>query len=741
MKERRSYEAELLAQAEKLLEDFVRGAPTDQVETRFQLLEAVASRLGGFPLCELYARLKIQPILDTSILLNHAKTLVEAIEQVGIHPALALSALARERLDPSNRRVTGAYHTDFRLAQRLAELVSPKPTLRSKVIDPACGAGILLTALSIRVCGPDRRKMARWLAKSVYACDRSPNALRGALLSLAALTSDVDAIVHMREKWRVGDSLLFSATEWDSLGQFDVVVGNPPWEKTKLSRHEFLKSNGHTRHYGAYTESLDSSYWREQLKTARYAELLTQRYPLLANGEPDLYVAFCELFERICKPGGTIAALVPAGLIRSQGTEALRRHLFSIVSGLSISIIENRARFFPIDTRFKFLAISCTKRAGARADHSIVLRHERGASANLEQYAAVKIARRTLMRIRPDLSIPEVRTRAEWTLFCRFVRNGDPWTRPNTGWRPEFCREADMTKERSKFRTKQPRGALPLIEGRMVQQHRFGAKAYISGSGRRAIWRVIPFGGANIVPQFYIAHGDVPVGARGRINLWRGGFCDITGQTNERSVMATLVSPGVVCGNKVPTILFPDDPSEGRLLVWCAIMNSLPFDWIARRVITTTINYFHLLSLPLPRLKKDGLSWRRLADAARELQLLDRGGVSEKSLKQAAKLRAIIDAEVCVAYGLDLSSVKTMLADFPLLDRGQPALSGEAKSTITRDLILCTTAKRMRQECSHFAARADAAERLGAVAYFPSESAGELCHTETISKTEAAEGW
>lgn len=695
------------------------------MEARFQLLEAVAARLGGFGLQEFHSAFGVRSVAPIAELLLAAKPIVEAIEASGIPPALALSALARERIDKSAQRSSGAFHTDFRLAQRLAELALPRPTLRSRVVDPACGAGILLVALSMKVWGPDRRKMAKWLAECVYAADRSQNALRGALLSLASLTSNISALVKMRSRWRVGDSLLDKIDGWAPPGGFDVVIANPPWEKVKLSRHEYLKSKGDDRHYGAETVSLDvEGFAREQAKVASYSERLALAYPLIRQGEPDLYVAFAELFGRLCRHGGTIAALLPGGLIRSQGTAALRAHLFSISSRLSFSIIENRARFFGIDTRFKFLAVSCVKNhPRIRVAAPLVLRHERGTKIGLKKIAEVKIGRQSLMQVRPDLSIPEVKSAFEWGMFRHIIRFGEDWADPDSLWHPSFCREVDMTKERPLFHRVAGRDRLALIEGRMVQQHRFGAKTYVSGSGRRAVWRILPFGCSQIAPQFYIAETDIPQGSLRRTREFRAGFCDITGQTNERSMMAAVIPPGVVCGNKVPTILFQNDRSEDRLLVWCAIANSLPFDWLIRRVITTTLNYFLLLSLPLPRVVPNGLPWRRLADAARQMRELDiSSSASNASFRRAAELRATIDAEVAVACGLTFEQLEAMLADFPLLDRGQPAIAGEGSSTITRDLLLLTASRRMKRSGLLFVSRLKQAEALGAVAYVPSEA-------------------
>ena len=724
----RPYEAELLSPADELIEGFARKHRSRPYEARLQLLEAAASRLGGFRLEDFQTKFGVEPIAPLSELLQISSGVVERIKRLGMHPALALSALSREELSDSSRRTTGAYHTDFRLAVRLAQQASPKLKQGMKVIDPACGAGILLVALTLEACGPDRRKIGRWLSECVYAADLSPVSLRGCLLSLASLTGDLQVLIAMRLKWIVADSLVAPDAVWQECAPkgFDIVIGNPPWEKVKLTRHEYLKAQGHVRHYGAEVAGINhKAFAREKNGLADYARQLIERYPSLVDGEPDLYIAFTELFERLCKAGGTMAALVPAGLIRSQGTAAVQRRLLEGSDRVSISVIENRARFFSIDTRFKFLAIVCSKSLpDKRRRNPITLRHERGTPKGLEQFGVARIGRDSLVAVRQDMSLPEVRNNDEWRIFRKMVASGVAWNDMAWGWNAQFCREVDMTRERPKFRPKTDSTGLQLIEGRMVQQHRFGAKGHVRGSGRRALWKAFALGDAKLAPQFRVRIEDVPSAARERANQLRGGFCDITGQTNERSMMAALIPPGVVCGNKVPTVLFPEDTSEDRLIIWCSVMNSIPFDWMLRRIVTTTVNYFLLVSLPMPKLAKDGLPWRRIVSAAQTLRALDQGGGSDASLLRAGELRAEIDAEVAVAYGLALADLRTMMADFPLLDRGQPALEKEDRSTVTKDTFLATAARRMRGDPEPWASRAKHAYDLGARAYVPSEFAG-----------------
>lgn len=724
----RPVEEEYLSPAEAALEQAVGGGDgSARFELRLQVLEAVSARFGGFNLAAFHEIFRVKCKRSTVELLELAAPVAIAIERSPIHPALALSALAREALHEQDRKNTGAYHTDFRLATRLAQLAAPKLTYKSKVIDPASGAGILLAALTLAVCGRDRAKTAHWLAHGVCAADLSANSLRAALLALASFTDDISALKAMRARWYCGDSLMADRKVWTAMAPegFDAVIGNPPWEKVKLSRHEFLKSAGSKRHYGAQINGIDEERFAQQRdEVASYSRRLLARYPDLGNGEPDLYIAFTDLFFELCKGQGVVAALVPGGLIRSQGTQAMRQKIFDASQSVSLSIIDNRARFFAIDTRFKFLAVSLTKAGSEKSKREpITLFHERGTPTGLETTGTATIGRAALAAVRDDLSLPEVRSVAEWKLFSKIAEAGVSWEEPGCGWTPKFCREVDMTKERPKFLSRATPGALPLVEGRMVQAHRFGVKGHVSGTGRSALWEAFPIGGSRLSPQFWIRLSDMPRANQHRADVLRVGFCDIAGQTNERSLMASLIPAGVVCGNKVPTILFPEDPSEERLLVWVSIANSFAFDWMLRRVLTTTVNYFLLQSVPMPKLAKDGLPWKKLVSAARELRTLDSAGATRETYERMAQLRGEIDAEVAVAYGLDLKDMELVLQDFPILDRGQMGLPGEAKSTITRDTVLAAMAKRTGKRSTVWSRRAVEARALGAMAYVPSELA------------------
>jgi hypothetical protein len=140
-----------------------------------------------------------------------------------------------------------------------------------------------------------------------------------------------------------------------------------------------------------------------------------------------------------------------------------------------------------------------------------------------------------------------------------------------------------------------------------------------------------------------------------------------------------------------------------------------------RRIVTTSLNYFVLISIPFPRLDLDSLDGQMVVAAARELHELYLGVGGTSALWRAAELRADIDATVLQAYGEALPSLVLMVGDFPLLDRAQPRLPGETRSTITSDFVQLRVAQRSKDESKELVERVEFARRLGAIPYVPSE--------------------
>ena len=140
---------------------------------------------------------------------------------------------------------------------------------------------------------------------------------------------------------------------------------------------------------------------------------------------------------------------------------------------------------------------------------------------------------------------------------------------------------------------------VPLLEGRSVGAYDCFQKTWVSGSGRTAVWKENadqPL--SQCSPQYVIAPID---GLPPRVAL-----CDVTASTNTRTVIAAKVPSTWRCGNTAPVLEF-----DGDLLAFAGlgIMNTMVFDWIARRLASGLhLNKFILEGFVWPQLDEVGLS-------------------------------------------------------------------------------------------------------------------------------------
>lgn len=263
---------------------------------------------------------------------------------------------------------------------------------------------------------------------------------------------------------------------------------------------------------------------------------------------------------------------------------------------------------------------------------------------------------------------------------------------------------------------------VPLYEGRMVHQFDHCQKAYVSGSGRRARWRELGWDEKRIVPHYFFSRKDFNTLRRDQA-VFRPGFLEITGQSNERSVLCAMIPPEATCGHKVPTVSTSGDIRTK--LLWTSMANTFVVDWMIRLRVSNSISYFIWNSTAFPRIdvdSEDGSVLVRLctylscstpeysvlydqmseyyppyfkATYAAENAFLD--------IRKRAQLRAEIDARVARLYGLSAHEYARILSTFPLLDQDQPRLPGdvfirmtnkgekiEPRGFITRDLALLT---------------------------------------------------
>ena len=229
-----------------------------------------------------------------------------------------------------------------------------------------------------------------------------------------------------------------------------------------------------------------------------------------------------------------------------------------------------------------------------------------------------------------------------------------------------------MTNDSHLFKTEPGPGRLSLYEGKMVWQfdHRFREPRYWVNEteGRKALLGRQEDKGQVLDYQAY-----------------RLGFRDIASNTNERTMVSTIIPP-TFHGNKIPTVEIFDEAdnrilSNAEQLYLCAVWNSFVVDAMLRMKVTTTLNFFYIYQLPIPRLTEQDLEFAPIVnraaklicttpefdDLAREVGLdSHKNGVTD--LTERARLRAELDGMIAHLYGLTEEEFSHILGTFPLVE-------------------------------------------------------------------------
>lgn len=168
-------------------------------------------------------------------------------------------------------------------------------------------------------------------------------------------------------------------------GGFDVVLGNPPWERFRLQEQEFFATRDRdissapnaairgklinnlrnaaagTRERLLYEEFETTKRSAEASSTfARVAGDEGGRFPLAGRGDVNTYALFAELFVALVSKRGRAGLIVPTGIATDDSTRAFFEYISTKGKLISLYDFENKLGIFPSvhrTTKFSLLTI------------------------------------------------------------------------------------------------------------------------------------------------------------------------------------------------------------------------------------------------------------------------------------------------------------------------------------------------------------------------------------------------
>lgn len=312
----------------------------------------------------------------------------------------------------------------------------------------------------------------------------------------------------------VADNAGSQVTGWD--GGFDVVLGNPPWERVKLQEREWFAArrpdiaaapNGAARRRMiAALETEDPGLlaaFREDLRRADGESYLLRnsgRFPLCGKGDINTYAVFAETNRSLLGPGGRVGCIVPSGIATDNTTKEFFADLINTNTLVSLYDFENAVGLFEGvgHGRFKFCLLTVTgasRPVTSTTDFFFFAHHatdledqNRHFTLSAEDIALINPNTRTcpIFRSKRDAEI----TKAIYRKVPVLIDEGPPEQNP---WKIRFQRMFDMSNDSHLFRTRDQLEAqgfelqgnafhhrgeryLPLYEAKMMYHftHRYG---------------------------------------------------------------------------------------------------------------------------------------------------------------------------------------------------------------------------------------------------------------------------
>ena len=431
-------------------------------------------------------------------------------------------------------------------------------------------------------------------------------------------------------------------------GGFDIVLGNPPWDRIKLQQVEWfaerdlsIAAQPRAADRKALITALqqkNAPLWQAYAQAAATAEtqarvvgtgkLGSGDYPLLGGGDVNLYSLFVERAQTLAAPDGLVALVTPSGIAADKGAAPFFRALSETGRLGAMLDFENRKGLFPdVDSRFKFcvLLFGGPERAFAQTRCAFFLHSLDELDTEPERTLLLTAA--DFARVNPNTgAAPIFRSRrdaditlgiyARHPVLVRHTPQGE-----DKAWPVKYARMFDMTNDSGRFLKpdelerqgwqraplnrwrKGKDEAWPLYVGRMIHQYdhrsasvevneanlKVATLSDRTGSAAKADPSAFP------APQYWVDAEAVPAPLR---RTWALGFRDIARATDVRTMIAAIV-PGTVAGNTLPLLVDQAmGAREASLLL--ANFNALTFDYITRQKAQTThLNWYILEQLPV----------------------------------------------------------------------------------------------------------------------------------------------
>lgn len=461
---------------------------------------------------------------------------------------------------------------------------------------------------------------------------------------------------------------------------FDILLGNPPWEKVKVEEHQWwglripkLRSMPQKQKIAALKEfqksrpDLMAEYRKEVEKVdALRAVLIKGPYPGLGSGgDPDLYQAFAWRNWHLLRQGGRVAVVLPRGALSGSGLSIWRKDILTAGTFADVCFLTNTGGwlFESVDGRYT-VGLTVIERGGDAVvrfcgpfNNAGQLGQAKDALAEVESSEFASWSTTLAFPLIPDARSVEI---------FQWMRRNPRLDQERTSWSFRPVAELHTSANRNLYEFDlEKHSMVPVMTGASfnIWQPNFGAPYALVDKEQ-----VEKFLDDRLLKQRSLSRSAFYKlsDAQMKPRPWqraRIAFRDVARATDTRSAVVCLVPPGVFLVEKAP-YLYRSAGSEREEAFLLGVMCSIPFDWYTRRWVELKLSYELLRGIPVPDPELHTAWVDRVVEIAARLAAFDDryaewaasvgvsvGSVTDPVLKWS--LTTELDALVALLYGLD----------------------------------------------------------------------------------------
>jgi hypothetical protein len=516
-------------------------------------------------------------------------------------------------------------------------------------------------------------------------------------------------------------------------GGFDVVLGNPPWERIKIQEQEFFASRepeiaeapnaaARGRMIAALREAAEGTRERALFDEFEYAKRIAEassvfarlateeqgRFPLTGRGDVNTYALFAELFATLPSKRGRAGVIVPMGI----ATDATTSLFFgSMIIGkrlASLLSFENEEFIFPsVHHAFRFSLLTLANERVSAAKFSFFLRQTSQLSDPRRRF---QLSPEEIERINPNTkTAPIFRTRTDAELTAKIYSHVPILWDENKGesgnlWGISFMRMFDMANDSGIFHTSDDLRALgctnegtewrgqnneiyvPLYEAKLIHQFTHRWATYNGIEVRDISEEECRNSDMEVLPRYWIDNDAVNkrLLTKNWEKSWLIGWREITGVEKIRTLISSIVPAGGWGARFL--LLFPDS-SALLIAALYGSLNSIVCDYCARQKVGGIgFGYFTLKQIPVlppstyseaalefivPRVLELTYTSHSMAPFARDLGYDGPPFCWDEDRR--AQLRAELDAWYARAYGLTRDELRYILDPADVMGEDYPS--------------------------------------------------------------------